>query len=671
LFLNIRKFLALLIVIFILLWDISVFAISSKWASLRNFKNQSYKLYFESDKPFLSPESRAIFDSSRKYELYKNIREKVQEKREFLQNENIKVTNKISNLSDSIKTIDKEIENIKLETVKINNQIISLTKSINTKGKTITLLKNKIKQNKEILYKYIVYLYKKWNYVFKDWEVDNLKAIFFSWDDIGSILNDLNFKWIIQVTGKRLIDKHKWYINNLYIEQLSLKKSELESKRLRKQLIIQKWLMKQKKEFKEKLLRISKWKQQLYQKFIADKLKDEQKFKNKEFIARLKFIKDKRKLLKKEWCYFIDFWKVDPKELNLSEKCKALNSVIYIESQLKWFNKDEAWNILDWPIEPKRWISTFFHDNWYITMFWEDHEALDIPAPQWTDIKAPADWYAIYVRAPREKWYSYVALRHSNWIITVYWHLSKVMVKEMQIVKKWEIFAKTGWTPWTKWAWLLTSWAHLHFEVWEDKKLKDPMNFLNISQLKAANLPSIYYSKYKKDYKARTWNEFTWKLKSNRKGRTFKITWNNEIERQKNFLKNYASWSFKNWSAWVEEWIEAKIDPTFLMCVWLAETWLWRNLKTPYNVWNVWNTDSWATKTFSTPWEWIAAMTRTFNNRYLKQYNEIKLLSRYWNLDNTKPIYASSPSNWHNNIITCMSYIKWRYIPDSYNFRLK
>ena len=670
-FLSIRKVLALFIIIFILLWSFSVSALSSKWASLRNFKKESYKLYFESDKPFLSPESRAIFESSRKYELYKNIREKVQEKREFLQNENIKVTNKISNLSDSLKTIDKEIENIKWETIKINNQIITLTKSINTKTKTITILKNKIKQNKEILYKYIVHLYKKWNYVFKDWEVDNLKAIFFSWDDIGSILNDLNFKWIIQLAGKRLIDKHKWYINNLYIEQLSLKKSELESKKLRKQLIIQKWILKQKKEFKEKLLKISKWKQQLYQTFIADKLKDEKKIKNKEFIARLKFIKDKRKLLKKEWCYFIDFWKVDPKKLNLSEKCKALNSIIYIESQLKWFNKDEAWNILSWPIEPKRWISTFFHDSWYISMFWEDHDALDIRAKQGTDIKAPADWYVIYTKKPTTKWYSYVALKHSNWIITVYWHLSKVMVKEMQIVKKWEIFAQTWWTPWTKWAWLLTTWAHLHFEVWEDKKLKDPMSYLNISILKPNDLSSIYYSKYKKDYKARTWKEFSWKLKSNRKARTFKITWNNEIERQKNFLKNYASWSFKNWSVWVEEWIEAKIDPTFLMCVWLAETWLWRNLKTPYNVWNVWNTDSWSTITFSSPWEWIAAMTRTFNNKYLRQYNEIKLLSRYWNLDDTKPIYASSPDNWHNNIITCMSYIKWRYISDSYNFRLK
>ncbi len=668
-FLNIKKIVSLFVVIFILLWDISIFAVSPKWESLRNFKKQEYKLFFESDKPFLDEEAREIFDSLRKYELYKWIREKVQVKREFLQNENIKVTNKIWNLSDSVKTLDKEIKNIKLETIKINTQISFLIKTINIKTKTINILKDKINKNKDIFYEYIVHIYKKWNFIFTNWKIDNLKAILFSWEDMASIMNDINFKWIIQIAWRRLIDRHKWYINNLYIEQISLKKSEIESKKLRKQLLIQKWLISQKKEFKEKLLKISKWKQQIYQNFIADKVEDEKKIKNKEFIARLAFIRNKKELLKKEWCYFVDFSKIDPKQINLSEKCRALNWVIYIESQLKWFNKDDAWNIFEWPIEPKRWISTFFSDSWYINLFWEDHDALDIRATQWTDIKAPADGYVIHVTKPTSKWYSFLALKHSNWIITVYGHLSKILVKEMDIVRKWEIFAQTWWAPWTKWAWFLTTWPHLHFEVWEDKKFADPMEYLNISNLNSKDLPSMYFEKFKLDYKVRTWNEYKWVLKSNIKNRTFKIIGNTEIERQKNFLKNYATWPFKNWWLWVQEWMSWKIDPTFLMCVWLAESWLWKNLKTPFNVWNVWNTDSWATKYFSSASQWVRAMTQTFNNRYLWSYNEIKLLSRYWNPD--KPIYASSPDNWHNNIISCMTFIKWRYVPDNYNFRLK
>ncbi|MDQ7008738.1 MAG: peptidoglycan DD-metalloendopeptidase family protein [Candidatus Gracilibacteria bacterium] len=651
----------------------SVFALSSKSKGLvlKNFKKESYKLYFESDKPFLDEKAREIFNSSRKYELYKSIREKIQDKREFLEKENIKVTNKITNLADSVKTLDKEIENIRKETVKINNQIIYLQKTINTKVKTINILKDKITTNKEILYKYIVYLYKKGNYIFKDGEVDNIKVIFYSGEDIGTILNELNFKGMIQIAGKRLIDKHKGYINNLYIEQLSLKKSQIESKKLRKQLIIQKGLVKQKIDFKEKLLTISKGKQQLYQKFIEDKKSDEKKIKIKEFLAAAAFRKNKKELLKNEGCSYINLNEVDIKTLNISDKCMGLNSIINIESQLKGFNSDDAGNILKWPIEAKKGISTFFHDNGYITMFGEDHDALDIPTPQGTDIKAPADGYVVYVAKPTAKGYSFVALKHANGIITVYGHLSKVLVKEMQIIKQGEVFAKSGGAPGVAGSGPMTTGAHLHFEVWDDKKLKDPLQYVNISRLNPKNLSPVYFSKYKLDYKATNGKEYSGVLKSNIEKRTFKVTGDNEIERQKNFLKTYATGPFKNWSLWVEEGINGKIDPTFLMCVGLAETGLGKNLKTPNNVGNVGNTDSGATKYFTSPNQGIAAMTQTFNNKYLSQYDEIRLLSRYGNLDDKKPIYASSPDNWHNNIISCMSFIKGRYISDSYNFRLK
>ena len=667
---KIKRFLVFFLLI-IFFWNLYVFALDSKqkWIVLRNFKKQEKRLLFETDKPFLDKKAKALFDASRKYEIYKNIRESIQNKRELLEEENIKINNKIINIKASIKTVTKELDNLWEEIKKINFQILAIEKNINLKKKAIEILENKIKTNKEILYKYIVYLYKKGNFVYNDWQIDNLKAILYSNEDIGSIINDLNFNSIIQVTGKRLIAQHKKYINNLYVEQISLKKSRAESKKLRKQLIIKKALIKQKKEFKEKLLKISKNKQKIYKAFIADKKEKEDKVRKKEFLAKIAFIKNKRSFLKKQGCHFIDFSQINPDNLNISDKCKNLNYIIYVESKLKWFETDKAWNILSWPVEPNNWIATFFHDAWYIAMFWEDHEAIDIVEPQWTDIKAPADWYVIYLNKPTKTWYAFVALKHSNWIVTVYGHLSKIMVKQMQFVKKWEVFAKTWWTPWTAWAGPMTTWPHLHFEVWENQKLKDPLNFLNIAYLKPSSLPSIYFNKYKKDYFAKFGKEFKWKLRSDRKSRTFKITWKNEIERQKNLLKNYAYWDFKDWSTWVEEWLNAKIDPTFLMCVWLAETWLWKHLKTPYNVWNVWNTDSWETKYFKSAAEWIRAMTHTLNNKYLKKYNEIRMLSRYWNQD--KAIYASSDFNWHNNVVTCMSFVKWRYVSDSYNFRLK
>ena len=672
---SLKKILSFIIIILIITPYASVYALSnaSKWRILKKFKELEYELLFESNNIFLDWNTKNIFSSSRKMQLYKDIRKNITNKKEYFQKENIKIVNKIWNLEDSINILNRDMKNITAETIKINNRIIELVKKIRTTKRTVELLKDKIQKNRHILNKYIIYLYKKWNSVFADWEIDNLKTIIFSEEDIATIVNDLHFKSLLELTWKKLIDNHRHFVNNLYVKKIALKKDERESKQLRKHLIIKKSIIAEKKNFKNRLIKVSKWKQEIYRKFISEKILAEQNLKRKEFSQILKFKYAKKKLLDKEWCNFVDLWKVKLEDVSLSEKCAKLNSIIYIESKLKWFQADDAWNIFKWPIAPTNWLSSYFHDDLYIKLFREDHHALDIPSIQWTAIKSPADWYVILVIPPTTGWYSYVALKHSDWYVTVYWHLSEVSVKKMDYVKIWEEFARTGWTPWTKWAWLMTTWPHLHFEVWKNKKITDPLQFLDISILPFDNIPNQpkIIRKYKHDFKARRWYEFKWKRSKSLKSRTFKIIWETEIERQKNFLSKYWTWWFWKWALWVEEWIDANIDPTFLMCVWLAETSLWKYLKTPYNIWNVWNTDSWVTKDFASYRDWVHAMAKTFNNRHLKQYDSINLLSRYWNFDKSKPIYASSEFNWHNNIVTCMTHIKWEFIEDDFNFRLK
>jgi hypothetical protein len=39
------------------------------------------------------------------------------------------------------------------------------------------------------------------------------------------------------------------------------------------------------------------------------------------------------------------------------------------------------------------------------------------------------------------------------------------------------------------------------------------------------------------------------------------------MERQKSLLSKYARSDFNDWSLWVSEAINAKLDPTFLMCI--------------------------------------------------------------------------------------------------------
>jgi len=640
---------------------------SQKWVILDNFKEKQYDLLFESNLWDITSDFTDIFNATRKMNIYekraneaKNQREEAQEKSNILQKN-------ITSLQDSIKQLDEDISNTMIRVNRINEKVIDTKDKIDTNEKTIEVLKKKVKDNNEVLLEYLSYIYKKTNTIYNDSEVDNLKAILLNGDDIWGIINDIYFKWLIQVTWKNLIDKHKEYINDLYVEEVNLKKQELNLKQLRKMWIVEKKVLDDKKAFKERILEISKWKQSLYEKFVADKLAVEKNLQMQSFKEKIKFNSVRDELLNKYGCDYVDLSKETNQEVDyLTPECLDVNKLIYSESLLRdtwtW-----SYNFFDWPVTPTRWISSFFHDPEYYKDFGSEHEAIDIRQEQWTPIKAPADWYVVFVQPPESQDYAYVALKHFDWYLTVYGHISDVFVKKYDFVKKWEIFAQTWWEYGTFWAWYLSTWPHLHFEVFRDKEYIDPLTVLDLSYLRYMDIPDKYKFKYYSDFKARNWYEYKDIDQNTVK---FKLLWNTEIERQKYLIDNYAYWSFKNWQMWIDESLYWNLDPSFVMCVWLAETSLWRKTKTAFNIWNVWNTDSWSTITFPNARAWLYAMVKAFNNKYLSQYDKLMFLSRYWNKDENKPIYASSPDNWHNNIVKCLSHLKWEYVPDDYNFRI-
>lgn len=82
---------------------------------------------------------------------------------------------------------------------------------------------------------------------------------------------------------------------------------------------------------------------------------------------------------------------------------------------------------------------------------------------------------------------------------------------------------------------------------------------------------------------------------------------------------------------WVDSALENKIDPSFLMCVGLAETTLGNHLKTAYNIGNIGNTDSGSVYVFDSPTEGLDWMGKTFNNKFLSQYSRVSDLSRWGN----------------------------------------
>lgn len=102
------------------------------------------------------------------------------------------------------------------------------------------------------------------------------------------------------------------------------------------------------------------------------------------------------------------------------------------------------------------------------------HWGIDIPAPKGTPIKAAADGLVI-VSANNLRGYSgygrLVVIEHGNGIQTLYAHTSKNRVNNGKCIRAGDIIAEVGSTG-------RSTGNHLHFEVRQNGKAVNPLNYL-------------------------------------------------------------------------------------------------------------------------------------------------------------------------------------------------
>lgn len=147
-----------------------------------------------------------------------------------------------------------------------------------------------------------------------------------------------------------------------------------------------------------------------------------------------------------------------------------------------------------WPVPPNK-LTAIFHDPTYPKR-WGTHQAVDIRAKQYTEIKAPANAY-VFQTKDNGNGYSYIVLAHKNNLVTVYGHVSEIKVTAGTTVRKGEVIGLSGGTPGTKGAGLQTTGPHLHFEVYYKGESVDPLNYLPISELPIEYVPDQYLSELK------------------------------------------------------------------------------------------------------------------------------------------------------------------------------
>jgi len=147
-----------------------------------------------------------------------------------------------------------------------------------------------------------------------------------------------------------------------------------------------------------------------------------------------------------------------------------------------------------WPVSPNK-LTALFHDPTYPKK-WGIHQAIDIRAKQFTEIRAPANAY-VFQTKDNGNGYNYIVLAHKNNLVTVYGHVSEIMVTPGTIVRKGEVIGLSGGTPGTKGAGLQTTGPHLHFEVWYKGEAVNPLNYLPLSEMPIEYVPDEFLSELK------------------------------------------------------------------------------------------------------------------------------------------------------------------------------
>jgi murein DD-endopeptidase MepM/ murein hydrolase activator NlpD len=100
----------------------------------------------------------------------------------------------------------------------------------------------------------------------------------------------------------------------------------------------------------------------------------------------------------------------------------------------------------------------------------QHHDGVDIAAPRGTPILAAADGRVVYA-GEQSGYGSLVILRHGGGLLTVYAHASELLVREGEEVRAGTPVARVGQSG-------RTTGPHLHFEVREGTRARDPLSYL-------------------------------------------------------------------------------------------------------------------------------------------------------------------------------------------------
>lgn len=320
----------------------------------------------------------------------------------------------------------------------------------------------------------------------------------------------------------------------------------------------------------------------------------------------------------------------------------------------------DATNYLSWPVLPVYQIVGIFNDISYRDYYGSENLGVDISAAQFTPVYSPGPGVVYQVQNKDGVSLNWVLIVHPGWYTSLITSLNKIIVSPWQIITRWQLIGSSGGEPGTRGAGFASPGPKLHFEAYKDGKSINPLSALDLSVIQNRNaVPLEYEIKYLTDKAARTKIDLT----------TVEIMKGNTLnERRQEYLAKYGFGPFASLTLWQDAAADHGIDLDVAICIATAESGMWRNLSSAWNVGNVGNNDRWDRIDLWSALEWASLIFYALENEYLWGYATLFELSWYGNKKGK--IYASSEFNRQNNIMKCLTSIKGYRIPEEYPIRI-
>jgi murein DD-endopeptidase MepM/ murein hydrolase activator NlpD len=397
-----------------------------------------------------------------------------------LQTQVLTLSEQLKNLNNQIRTTTNLIHNVLKQIAETENELLLIFDEMEVK-------KAAIDHQKAMLLDYLEALYEQESSVsntLSDNSEISIAKLLLSDETVGEQLQKIKYYNILEATGHDIFTRLEYLVAELQKDQRLLEEKRETLSQLYARLEAEKNNLNVQRKAKEQLLKQTKGEEQIYAQLL-----EESKHQQEYIQQEVNILQDNLAFIQKKMAELGDAF--DPDDYREIFNRAPASVYAYINS-----TKDDASEfVLRWPVSPARGISAYFHDPSYTKVFGVIHNAIDIPVNQGTAVLAPADG-VVYKVKDNGYGYSYLILAHKGGFMTAYGHILEFRVEAGDKVKEGQTIALSGGTPGTKGAGLMTTGAHLHFEVMKGGKYVDPLEYLPVLFLPLDSLPSKYRAKY-------------------------------------------------------------------------------------------------------------------------------------------------------------------------------